>query len=193
MAIFSLLVLLLMFITPVISVLTVVLKFTETRRAVSWPQVRGQITEVRLLQNGQQYQPEVDIAYAVGETSYTSRQRPVGPNGQSKGSKAWARELSLQFKPGTAVPLYYDPARPKNATLAPRNMEALSTRWQVTSGLMILLSIGMHVIGSRALLTNYLNLSGSSILVSVAITTVVTLLLGAALALLVQETRQPKV
>jgi hypothetical protein len=193
MAIFSLLVLLLMFITPVISVLTVVLKFTETRRAVSWPQVRGQITEVRLLQNGQQYQPEVDIAYAVGETSYTSRQRPVGPNGQSKGSKAWARELSLQFKPGTAVPLYYDPARPKNATLTPRHMEAQSTRWQVTSGLMILLSIGMHVIGSRALLTNYLNLSGSSILVSVAITTVVTLLLGAALALLVQETRQPKV
>ncbi|MCC6603038.1 MAG: DUF3592 domain-containing protein [Anaerolineae bacterium] len=193
MAIFSLLVLLLMFITPVISVLTVVLKFAETRRAVSWPQVRGQVTEVRLLQNGQQYQPEVDIAYAVGETRYTSRQRPVGPNGQSKGSKAWARELSLQFKPGTAVPLYYDPARPKNATLTPRHMEALSPRWQVTSGLMILLSVVMHIIGSRALLTNYLNLSGSSILVSVAITTVVTLLLGAALALLVQETRQPKV
>lgn len=182
-----------MFITPVISVLTVVLKFAETRRAVSWPQVRGQVTEVRLLQNGQQYQPEVDIAYAVGETRYTSRQRPVGPNGQSKGSKAWARELSLQFKPGTAVPLYYDPARPKNATLTPRHMEALSPRWQVTSGLMILLSVVMHIIGSRALLTNYLNLSGSSILVSVAITTVVTLLLGAALALLVQETRQPKV
>lgn len=193
MAIFSLLVLLLMFITPVISVLTVVLKFTETRRAVSWPQVRGQVTEVRLLQNGQQYQPEVDIAYAVGETRYTSRQRPVGPNGQSKGSKAWARELSLQFKPGTAVPLYYDPARPKNATLTPRHMEALSPRWQVTSGLMILLSVVMHIIGSRALLTNYLNLSGSSILVSVAITTVVTVMLGAALALLVQETRQPKV
>lgn len=193
MAILSLLVLLLMFITPVISVLTVVLKFTETRRAVSWPQVRGQVTEVRLLQNGQQYQPEVDIAYAIGETSYTSRQRPVGPNGQSKGSKAWARELSLQFKPGTAVPLYYDPARPKNATLTPRHMEALSPRWQVTSGLMILLSVVMHIIGSRALLTNYLNLSSSSILVSVAITTVVTLLLGAALALLVQETRQPKV
>ncbi len=193
MAIFSLLVLLLMFITPVISVLTVVLKFAETRRAVSWPQVRGQVTEVRLLQNGQQYQPEVDIAYAVGETRYTSRQRPVGPNGQSKGSKAWARELSLQFKPGTAVPLYYDPAHPKNATLTPRHMEALSPRWQVTSGLMILLSVVMHIIGSRALLTNYLNLSGSSILVSVAITTVVTVMLGAALALLVQETRQPKV
>lgn len=193
MAIFSLLVLLLMFITPVISVLTVVLKFTETRRAVSWPQVRGQVTEVRLLQSGQQYQPEVDIAYAVGETRYTSRQRPIGPTGQSKGSKAWARELSLQFKPGTAVPLYYDPARPKNATLTPRHMEALSTRWQVTSGLMILLSIGMHVIGSRALLTNYLNLSSSSVWISVAITTVVTLMLGAALALLVQESRQPKV
>lgn len=193
MAIFSLLVLLLMFITPVISVLTVVLKFTETRRAVSWPQVMGQITDVRLLQSGQTYQPEVDIAYTVGETSYTSRQRPVGPNGQSKGSKAWARELSLQFKPGTAVSLYYDPARPKRATLTPRQMEAHSTRWQVTSGFMILLSIAMHLIGSRALLTNYLSLSGSSILVSVAITTVVTLLLGVALALLVQETRQPKI
>lgn len=193
MAIFSLLVLILMFITPIISVLSVVLKITETRQAVSWPQVQGQVAEVRLLQSGQQYQPEVEIAYAVGETSYTSRQRPVGPNGQSKGSKAWARELSLQFKPGTAVPLYYDPARPKRATLTPHLSETSSTRWQVTSVIMIFLSIAMHIIGSRALLTNYLSLSGSSIWVSVAITTVVTLLLGAALALLMQESRQPKV
>ncbi len=76
MAIFSLLVLLLMFITPVISVLTVVLKFTETRRAVSWPQVMGQITDVRLLQSGQTYQPEVDIAYtASGPSAQMGRAR----------------------------------------------------------------------------------------------------------------------
>ena len=157
MAIFSLFVLILMFITPVISVLTVVMKITETRRAVSWPQVKGQVTDVRLLQHGQQYQPELDIAYTVGETSHTSRQRLVGTNGQSKGSKAWARELTLQFKPGTSVSLYYDPARPKRTTLTPRQMETTSTRWQVTSILMVLLSIVMHIIGSRALLKNYLN------------------------------------
>lgn len=193
MAIFSLFVLILMFITTVISVLTVVMKITETRRAVSWPQVKGQVTDVRLLQHGQQYQPELDIAYTVGETSHTSRQRLVGTNGQSKGSKAWARELTLQFKPGTAVSLYYDPARPKRTTLTPRQMETTSTRWQVTSILMVLLSIVMHIIGSRALLKNYLNLASSGLLISVVITTVVTLMLGAALALLVQETRRPKV
>ena len=66
-----------------------------------------------------------------------------------------------------------------------------SGRQQFTSGLMILLSIGMHLIGTRALIASYLNLSSSSTLITLLITTIVTLMLGVALALLIQETRRP--
>lgn len=63
---------------------------------------------------------------------------------------------------------------------------------QFTSGLMILLSIGIHILGIRGIMTQYLNLPGSSLLIISAISTVVTLLLGATLSLLVQEMRQTK-
>jgi hypothetical protein len=101
----------------------------------------------------------------------------------------WAREFSLRFKPGTAVSLYYDPKRPKRATLNPRQVQASDSRLQLTSGIMILLSVGIHLLGARGLIANYLNLTGSSVLITMLISTMVTLLLGAALGLLVQEMR----
>jgi succinate dehydrogenase hydrophobic anchor subunit len=61
-----------------------------------------------------------------------------------------------------------------------------------TRVLMVLFAIGIHLLGARGLLSNYLNLSGSSALIAMCITTVITLLLGVALGLLVQDLRQPK-
>lgn len=191
MSIITLIILIIMVITPVVSVVAVLLNYAEMKSALSWPQVTGQVTAVRLLQSGQQYQPELDVAYTVANQPYSSRQHPSSQTGQSKGSKTWAREFSLQFKPGTAVSLYYDPKRPKRATLNPHQMRASNPRWQLTSGLMILLSIAMHILGVRGIMGSYLNLTGSSIPLIIAITTIVSLLLGAALGLLVQESRQP--
>ena len=192
MTIITTLVLILMFITPVISVMTIMLRLGEARQAVNWPQVKGQVTDVRLLQSGSQYQPELDVTYTVANETYSSRQRPVSPNGQAKGSKAWAREFSLQFKPGTAVPLYYNPTQPKRATMSPKQMNASSSQTQLTSIIMIVIAVGLHLLGARGLIANFLNLSGSSVLVTMIITTIVTLLLGGALGLLVQDLRQPK-
>ena len=192
MSIITTLVLILMFITPVISVMTIMLRLGEARQAVNWPQVKGQVTDVRLLQSGSQYQPELDVTYTVANETYSSRQRPVGPNGQAKGSKAWAREFSLQFKPGTAVPLYYNPTQPKRATMSPKQMNASSSQTQLTSIIMIVIAVGLHLLGARGLIANFLSLSGSSVLVTMIITTIVTLLLGGALGLLVQDLRQPK-
>ncbi|MCP4416247.1 MAG: DUF3592 domain-containing protein [Chloroflexi bacterium] len=163
------------------------LKFNEMKQAASWPQVTGEVTAVRLLKSNKQYQPELDVSYVVEEKPFVSHQRPVSNSGQTKGSKKWAREFSLKFKPGTAVSIYYDPKRPKRVTLNPSQIQSNPTRWQFSSGLMIVLSIGMHIIGSRALIATYLNLSSSTVVV--IITTVVTLLLGTALALLIQDTR----
>ena len=192
MTIITTLVLILMFITPIISVMTIMLRLGEARQAVNWPQVKGQVTDVRLLQSGSQYQPELDVTYTVANETYSSRQRPVGPNGQAKGSKAWAREFSLQFKPGTAVPLYYNPTQPKRATMSPKQMNASSSQTQLTSIIMIVIAVGLHLLGARGLIANFLNLSGSSVLVTMIITTIVSLLLGGALGLLVQDLRQPK-
>lgn len=182
-------ILILMFITPVISVMTVLLKFAEIKNAVNWPQAIGEVTAVRLLQSGKEYQPELDVRYAVEEKLFANRQRPSSKSGQTKGSKQWAREFSLQFKPGTAVTLYYDPKRPKRATLTPNQLQPNSTRWQITSSLMLLLSITMHIIASQTLIVTYFNLSNSIMLIAVTITTMVTLLLGAAFTLLIQELR----
>ena len=192
MTIITTLVLILMFITPVISVMTIMLRLGEARQAVNWPQVKGQVTDVRLLQSGNQYQPELDVTYTVANETYQSRQRPVSPNGQAKGSKAWAREFSLQFKPETAVPLYYNPTQPKRATMSPKQMNASSSQTQLTSIIMIVIAVGLHLLGARGLIANFLNLSGSSVLVTMIITTIVSLLLGGALGLLVQDLRQPK-
>ncbi|MCB8925985.1 MAG: DUF3592 domain-containing protein [Ardenticatenaceae bacterium] len=192
MTIITTLVLILMFITPIISVMTIMLRLGEARQAVNWPQVKGQVTDVRLLQSGNQYQPELDVTYTVANETYSSRQRPVSPNGQAKGSKAWAREFSLQFKPGTAVPLYYNPTQPKRATMSPKQMNASSSQTQLTSIIMIVIAVGLHLLGARGLIANFLNLSGSSVLVTMIITTIVSLLLGGALGLLVQDLRQPK-
>ena len=192
MSIITLLIFLLMLITPIISVLTVMLRFSDMKRAANWPQVRGEVTDVRLLQSGSQYQPELDVAYTVENQAFSSRQRPVSQAGQAKGSKAWARELSLQFKPGTAVPLYYNPTQPKRATMSPKQMNASSSQTQLTSIIMIVIAVGLHLLGARGLIANFLNLSGSSVLVTMIITTIVSLLLDGALGLLVQDLRQPK-
>ncbi len=192
MPIITLLILILMFITPVISVVTVMLRFSEAKLAANWPQTTGEVTDVRLLQSGSQYQPLLEISYTVNGQAYSSRQHPVSKSGQSKGSKNWAREFSLQFKPGTAVPLYYDPNRPKRATLSPQQMGTSDSRVQLTSGIMILLSVGLHLLGMRGLIANYLNLTGSSVAVAMLVSTVVILLLGGALGLLIQDMRRPK-
>ncbi|MCP4422460.1 MAG: DUF3592 domain-containing protein, partial [Chloroflexi bacterium] len=95
-------ILILMFITPVISVVAVLLKFNEMKQAASWPQVTGEVTAVRLLKSNKQYYPELDVSYVVEEKPFVSHQRPISNSGQTKGSKKWAREFSLKFKPGTA-------------------------------------------------------------------------------------------
>ncbi len=192
MSILTLIILLLMFITPIISVMTILLRFAEKRQAVTWPQTSGQVTDVRLLQSGREYQPLLEVSYTVDGQSYSSRQHPVSKTGQAKGSKQWARELSLQYKPGTAVAIYYDPNRPKRATLHPQKMQASDSRLQLTSAAMLLLSIGIHLLGARGLIANFLALSGSTVFIAMLISTVVTVLLGVGLGLLIQETRQAK-
>ncbi|WP_420627662.1 hypothetical protein [Candidatus Leptofilum sp.] len=65
-----------------------------------------------------------------------------------------------------------------------------SQRSVLTNGVIVLFSIGIHLLGARGLLVNYLNLSGSSSFVVLSITTIVTLLLGWAVGQVVLDLRK---
>lgn len=65
-------------------------------------------------------------------------------------------------------------------------------RGPMTIGLMLLFAIGIHLLGVRGLINNFLNLNSSSALIAMIITTIVTLLLGGALGLLLQDLRKNK-
>jgi hypothetical protein len=52
--------------------------------------------------------------------------------------------------------------------------------------------VGIQQLGARGLIGSYLNLAGSSVLIAMLISALVTVLLGAALGLLVQEIRQAR-
>lgn len=59
-------------------------------------------------------------------------------------------------------------------------------------GFMLLFAIGLHLLGARGLINNFLNLTSSSALIVMIISTLVTLLLGLALGMLLQDLRQNK-
>lgn len=72
-----------------------------------------------------------------------------------------------------------------------QNAEQRQTR-RTTNIVMIVFAVGIHLLGTRGLLSNFPAVSGSGLIIIMLITTVVTLLLGWAVALLVQDIRQPK-
>lgn len=65
-------------------------------------------------------------------------------------------------------------------------------RSPVTIGIMLLFAVGIHLLGARGLINNFLSLTSSSALIAMIISTIVTLLLGGALGLLVQDLRKNK-
>lgn len=65
-------------------------------------------------------------------------------------------------------------------------------RSPVTIGFLLLFAIGIHLLGARGLINSFLNLSSSTALIAMIISTIVTLLLGGALGLLLQDLRANK-
>ncbi|MFZ1395340.1 MAG: hypothetical protein WAS33_00485 [Candidatus Promineifilaceae bacterium] len=65
-------------------------------------------------------------------------------------------------------------------------------RSPVTIGVMLLFAIGIHLLGARGLINSFLNLTSSSARIAMIISTIVTLLLGGALGLLLQDLRANK-
>ncbi|HRQ40875.1 MAG TPA: DUF3592 domain-containing protein [Chloroflexota bacterium] len=194
----ALLIQLLMIITPAISAVTLGLKYDELKRAGAskeWPAVKAAVTNSTIVDTGKKqkgqnlYQPEISLSYSVEGKNYMVKQRPSATNGQREGTKQWAREVALQYKPDTAVRLYYNPQRPQQATVLPGQTTVNKNQWLVIGGVMLLFSFILCVLGVIAITQNYLAVSTAVSFILGIVAFGMMLMLGFLLYLLAQEFR----
>ncbi len=192
----AILIQLLMFFTPTISAVTLAMKYDEVKRAgtsKAWPVVRATISTSDIEPSGKKYKginlyyPEVTLSYEVEGKNYTTKERPKNKDGLAEGSKQWARELALKYKPGTAVRLYYNPKRPKQATVRPGVTTINSNKWMVIGGVMLFFSFIIHILSVQALSRRFLELTTATNALLGVVTFIFTLIIGVLIYLLLQE------
>jgi hypothetical protein len=200
--IIALLIQLLMIITPAVSAVTIGLKIDELRRAGAsreWPAVKAVVTNSTIVDTGKKYKgqnlyrAEITLSYSVDGHGYTVKQRPSDAQGLNEGSKQWAREVALQYKPDTAVRLYPNPQRPKQATMQPGHTTVNKTQWTIIGSLMMVFSFILCVLGTTAITQDYLTVSTAVSIVLGIVVFGMMLMLGFLLYLLFQELRPKKI
>lgn len=197
----ALIIQLLMLITPAISAATIALKLDELKRAgvsKQWPAAQANITEVRIVPTGKKYQgqplyrPEVALSYRVDGMAYNIIQQPVDAKGLADGPKQWAREVTLNYKPDTAVRLYYNPQRPKQATLQPGQATVDKGKWMIIGSVMLVFSFILCVLSILAITHKYMNVTTTISMMLGIVAFIIMLMLGVLISLLAQEMRAQK-
>ncbi|MCP4357458.1 MAG: DUF3592 domain-containing protein [Chloroflexi bacterium] len=186
-----------MFISPAISAATIALKYDGLKRGPAsavWPSTRCKVLNSELATVGKQkettiYHVQLEVAYKVGEEIYKMRVNALDSNGRHQGVKRWARELSLAQKPGSILPLYYNPTKPKQITLQPGQVTVNGRKWSVINAIMLLFSFILHILSILALSRQFLNITTASSVALGLITFFVMIMLGVLLYLLTQELR----
>jgi hypothetical protein len=109
-----------------------------------WKRTRGRILAVDLRKGRRRdsegaiiYEPVVRYAYQVGNRTLEGR-RITSDCGA--GALAWGLRMLKTFRPGSEVPVYYDPARPDMAVLQPASLRGAATGAAV-SGLLLLAAV----------------------------------------------------
>lgn len=197
----ALLIQLLMILTPAVSAMTLGLKYDELKRAGAsrgWPSVKAAVTNNTIVDTGKKqkgqvlYQPEISLSYSVEGKNYTVKQRPSDANGLREGTKQWAREVALHYKPDTAVRLYYNPQRPQQATIQPGQTTVDKNRWLVIGSVMLLFSFILCVLGAIAISQTYTTVSTAVSFILGIVAFGIMLILGFLFYLLSQELRSKK-
>jgi uncharacterized integral membrane protein len=192
----AILIQLLMLLTPAICAATIAMKYDELKRAGTsrqWPAAKAIITNTTIIETGKKqkgqnlYQPQVSLAYSVEGQDYTVTQRPSDDKGVREGSKQWAREVALQYKPDTATRLYYNPSRPKQTTLQPGQVTVDKSKWTVIGVVMMVFSFILCVLGTVALTQRYLTVTTAVSFALGILAFVIMLILGSLVYLLTQE------
>lgn len=197
----ALLIQLLMLITPAICAATVALKYDELKRAgasVQWPSVKARVTNAAVLDTGKKvkgqsvYQLEIRLTYEYEGQTYTMKQRPSDDKNRREGSKQWVRELALAYKLDTAVPLYVNPQRPKQATVQPGQTAVDKSKWTLISAVMLFFSFLLCLMAVMGMADEYLTVSTSVSLILGIMAFTFMLMLGFLVYLLYQEMRSNK-
>ncbi|HEU4557216.1 MAG TPA: DUF3592 domain-containing protein [Longimicrobium sp.] len=90
----------------------------HTRAAQRWPAVAGQVTEAGTMyrsstRRGRYWQVGAQYRYTVSGVTYTATTVNLQPVQDS----AEAARMMERLRPGAAVTVYYNPDRPRDATL----------------------------------------------------------------------------
>ncbi|MDD5393582.1 MAG: DUF3592 domain-containing protein [Thiothrix sp.] len=92
----------------------------RAEESLTWPSVRGTITSSMLASfdsddSPTTYQPKVEYEYTVANQPYTGKRIAFGVAGS--GNEAAARKVVVQYAIGSAVEVFYNPAKPSDAVL----------------------------------------------------------------------------
>lgn len=92
----------------------------RAEESLAWLSTRGVITSSMLASfdsddSPTTYQPKVEYEYTVANQPYTGKRIAFGIAGSS--SEAAARKVVLQYAIGSAVEVFYNPAKPSDAVL----------------------------------------------------------------------------
>jgi hypothetical protein len=197
----ALLIQLLMLITPAISAVTLGLKYDELKRANAskeWPTVKAAVTNSIIVDTGRKvkgqnvYQPEITLSYSVDGQEFTVKQRPSAANGLHEGPKQWARQVALQYKPDTAVRLYYNPQRPKQTTMQPGRTTVDKSRWMIIGSMMMFFSFILCLLSVLGIAQSYLTVSTAVAFLLGIIVFTVMVIFGLLVYLLSQDLRPKK-
>ena len=94
----------------------------------SWPSVPGRVMTAEVEtsaggEGGTVYRTLITYSYMVGGQQYQSNRRAFADT-VSSGNRGSAERGAAQYPPGSAVPVYYNPANPQDAVLERRAASA---------------------------------------------------------------------
>ena len=105
------------YLVGVIFILMAIINAKRAKASLTWPSAQGRITSSQVLELSS-YRPKVNYEYGVAGRTYSGKRIAFGPTGSL--SKARVRATAESYKVGTTVEVFYNPARPDDATLERR-------------------------------------------------------------------------
>jgi hypothetical protein len=111
------------YLVGVIFILMALINTKRAKASLTWPSAQGRITSSQVAEHsdedyGDSYRPKVEYEYGVAGRTYSGKRIAFGPTGSL--SEARVRATAESYKVGTTVEVFYNPARPDDATLERR-------------------------------------------------------------------------
>jgi hypothetical protein len=114
----------------------------EARASSHWPSVPGRITSTRTVMIPGRHGssgPDVRYAYSVGTSRFNGSRLEVVTYSSNT---SYAGDAVAEFREGSDVPVYYDPARPESSVLRP-GANRVAYLLPLVSAMMVLFGVAL--------------------------------------------------